>query len=137
MSKPDIFDLAREILRTPSRVFARSVVVAVGGDRRGGCWLLFEIPGGDWFYLDVCVLLDEDAPPVHVAVELDRAELYLAHLAPHGQPLTIEGRGDAIPRAAKAQVWSPPMPLGRRERNPHGRVAEADLPASIRAAVGG
>jgi hypothetical protein len=123
-----------------TRVVARSVVGAISGDEDYACWLLFEIPGGDWFYLEATVLPDGDA----------RAEVHLVRLAPHGPYLSAEARGDAIPRRgasgqpddyAKAmddgQVWHPALTPDEGEHDVEGRVAEAKLPAWVRAAAEG
>jgi len=123
-----------------THVFARSVVGAVSGDEDYEEWLLFEVPGGDWFYVDPTCLSAQN-------VDLARAELHLVRLTPHGPYLSVEPRGEAIPRHgaltdpdayAKAvddgQVWRPSLD---EEYEAEGLVAEGDLPAWVRAAAGG
>ncbi len=123
-----------------TQIVARSVVGAVSGDEDYAYWLLFEIPGGDWFYLDPTVLPDGNA----------HAEIHLVRVAPYGPYLSAEGRGGVIPRRgasghpddyAKAmdagQMWCPSLSPDEEEHDADGRVAETNLPAWVRAAAEG
>jgi hypothetical protein len=110
-------------------VVARALVVSASGDEDYGEWWLFEIPNGDWFYVDPIELPSFDAP---------RAEIRLASLHPNGPYLHGTSNGEELPRRgaphddyAKAVemgfVWRP------ESATTDGRVTEATLPEWMRA----
>lgn len=102
------------------RVRARAVVDASGT-------YLYEIPGGDWFFVDRLSLPDSAAP-------LARAELRLTALFPDGVFLAAEPSGAALPEhALGGAIWSPPDDAWRG--NADGRIAEAALPEAVRTIV--
>jgi hypothetical protein len=117
-----------------TRVVARSVVGAVSGDEDYEHWLLYEIPNGHWFFVDRLCL-------PHTADTIEREELRLTRLWPHGVYLSIERVGEPIMRrgasglhddyardAENGYVWRP----ADTESGADGFVSEADLPAWVR-----
>ncbi|HJL15939.1 MAG TPA: hypothetical protein RMH99_09795 [Sandaracinaceae bacterium LLY-WYZ-13_1] len=133
-------------------VVARSVVSAVSGDEDHATWLLFEVPGGDWGFLDPAELPDAaERDPAALA----RAELRVVQLWPEGEVLDVDLGAQPIPwRGASGRAddyaddleagyaWAPwdwldeidpdgELPLGTV-----GRVPEHALPAWIRRAAG-
>jgi hypothetical protein len=123
-----------------TRVFARSVTGAVSDDEDYTRRLLFEIPGGDWFYVDPL-----DLPALRGADEIGRAEVHLTRLWPHGAYLLAEARGDALPQRGledggddyardceAGRVWRPQD----EESATEDLVPEAKLPAWVREACG-
>jgi hypothetical protein len=124
-------------------VIARSVVGAASGDEDYVTWLLYEIPGGAWFFVDpLCV----PAPSGASIEALARARLRLTMLSSNGVVLSVEASGDPIPHHgadlssegyASAMerdfVWAPEDEHWRG--NADGLVPEAALPATIREAA--
>jgi hypothetical protein len=122
-----------------------------GGDEELGTWtwLLFELPGGDWFYLRV-----EESYRVNRAEEFAHADLVLTRLSPRGPILDgiVSGEhlaifdapemlSDGYDAAVEAgRTWNPEVTwndeMGRRRREDDGLVREQDLPAWVLTAVG-
>ncbi len=133
-----------------THVVARAVVRAAGGYEELGTWtwLLFEVPGGEWFYIRV------EAPyRMGSAEEFARADLVLNRLWPHGPVLDAIATGEPLPilgvsdhpddDAAVAEAewtWNPVATyndtLGRLRREDDGVVRVSDLPPGVLAAVG-
>jgi hypothetical protein len=134
-----------------THVVARSAVRVPGGDEELGTWtwLLFELPGGDWFYLRV-----EESYRVNRAEEFAHADLVLTRLSPRGPILDgiVSGEhlaifdapemlSDGYDAAVEAgRTWNPEVTwndeMGRRRREDDGLVREQDLPAWVLTAVG-
>ncbi len=123
-----------------TQVFARSVVGAVSDDEDYAHWLLYEVPGGTWFYLDPYGL---GTPPA----ELARAELRFIRLAPWGPFLSATWTGDAIALRGASDgpdgseyaaaveagyVWRPDEAPQTGESVAEGLVAETALPSWVR-----
>ena len=125
-------------------VVARSVVGAASGDEDYMLWLLFEIPGGDWFYVDPGCLPPEAPHLAHSTVEIARL------ISPGGDGPFLEVRvhGDPIPRLGAAddpdsyaaeiaaeRTWAPGPGEGPDAWDASGVVAEASLPRWMRELV--
>ncbi|MDB4994680.1 MAG: hypothetical protein JWM74_2112 [Myxococcaceae bacterium] len=125
-----------------THVFARSVIGAASDDEEYTHWLLYEIPGGTWFYLDP---YDVASPPIDLA----RSELHLARLAPWGPYVSATSSGDPIPHrgatdtpdgsgfAAAVEaghLWQPAT-QEYAESGADGLVEESALPAWVRKLV--
>jgi hypothetical protein len=135
-----------------TRIVARSLVAAASGDEDYTTWLLFEIPNGEWLYLDSVCLPPDDAGPS--GERLARADVRLSQLWPLGLFLSARGTGDPIPHHGvsgssgddyaaaleRGLEWSPPDELDEESAEapvgPIGRIAESELPGWIREAVG-
>ena len=74
-----------------SHLFARSIVGAASGDEDYSQWVLFEIPGGEWFFVEPLSLPDPSA-------DLAREHVSLARLWPHGVWIAASSTGEPIPR---------------------------------------
>ena len=98
-----------------TRVVARSIVAVDGSD--DGLWVLFEIPGGDWFYVDAICL------PVAVE-QLDRADVRFTRLWPDGSYVAVDSSGDTIPWR-EFPSWKAP------DAEPDGTIAESTLPPAL------
>lgn len=141
------------------RVVARSVVGAASGDEDYVTWALFEIPGGQWLYVDpLSVPVDGAGASVEA---LARADVRLTQLLPHGEFLSATLSGDPIPRRGasgrpgdeyadaleRAFEWRPGGSIdderdeGEKdydeslEPGPIGRISQDDLPDWIRELV--
>jgi hypothetical protein len=131
-----------------TRVIARSVVGAVTDDEEYGVYLLFEIPGGDWFFVDP-LALPVNAGPHGSAIA--RADVRLTSIEPDGVYIAADATGDPIPhRGARATatdargedfardvergfVWAPEQAWWKG--NADGLVPEERLPAWMRGEI--
>lgn len=107
-----------------TRIVSRSVTLAASGDEDYLEFLLFEIPGGDWFYIE-SGLLPASAFPL-------RDELRLVALHPDGPDLTATSTGDPLVRhgesdyvkaMAAGHEWAP-----RDASKWKGAIARSELP---------
>jgi hypothetical protein len=120
----------------------RSVVRAASGykDNCAWTWLLFEIPGGDWFYF-----APDESPRTDRAEEFARTDLVVAQLSPHGPTLSVAATGKQLPIFGTSEDSDPYAQLkaGRTwqprkgwENRYDDRVREHDLPAWVLESVG-
>jgi hypothetical protein len=120
-------------------VVARSTIRAASNDEDYITYLLFEIPGADWFFLAEG-WLPEGADPA-------RAEMSLVALHPKGPLLTIASKGEPIPvhgekddsdgyvkSVERRQVWRPRTRAWKSHVD--GVVPESALPKWVRKLVG-
>jgi hypothetical protein len=101
-----------------TRVVARSMTSVMSSGEDPTIWLLYEIPNGDWFYVDSVGLRAKRN-------ELARAEVRITRFWPEGAYLDVSASGDSIPCQELADAWKPP------NENADGTIAEAALPAAI------
>lgn len=102
-----------------TRVVARSLTTVVTQAEDHSRWMLYEIPNGEWFYVDAICLLAKES-------DLARTDVRFTRLWPHGAYLEVIASGDPIPSRELADVWRP-----RDEVEADGTVAEATLPPAI------
>ena len=123
----------------PRLALVPAVVDAVSGDEDYAVWLLFEIPGGDWFFVDPLCLPGSDAA-TSVAM-FAREHVTLTSLWPHGVFVSADASGDPIPHRgggigdyaeadARRFVWRPEE--ASLVGNADGMVPESSLPAWMR-----
>jgi hypothetical protein len=98
-----------------TRVVARSIVTAPGDD--SATWVLFEIPGGDWFYVDAICLPGS-------LEQLARADVRFTRLWPDGVFMEVVSSGDELP-TRDLPTWEPPSD------DADGLIAESALPTSL------
>jgi len=102
-----------------TRVIARSTVKAHGGADPHAIWLLFEIPGGTWFYIDTFCL-----PPDKK--DLSRANVQFTRLWPDSMYFAVTASGDAIPMGElDDDTWDP------SDDAADGMIEEKALPAAL------
>jgi hypothetical protein len=107
-----------------TRVVARSVVQVENDDEDHAIWVLFEVPGGEWFYVDAICLPPEKQ-------NLAYADVRFTRLSPDGVYLDVDARGDAIPSRELPDAWKP------HDEGADGTIAETALPPRILHAANG
>ena len=102
-----------------TRVVARSIVTVRTESEDHAIWVLFEVPRGDWFYVDaICLPPDKK--------DLARDDVRFTRLWPDGMYMDVVASGDAIPSRELGDVWKP------AQDGADGTVAEVSLPPAIR-----
>ena len=110
------------------------IACAASVDEDYATWLLVEVPGGEWFYVDsLCLPVEWTRDPTKLA----RAEVRIARLWPHGPYLDVRATGHAIEHrgpddyaelVAAERVWRP----SEEDAGADGLVAESTLPEWLR-----
>lgn len=98
-----------------TRVVARSIVTVLGGVE--SAWVLFEIPRGDWFYVDSACL---PGP----RTDLARSDVRFTRLWPDGVFMEVIASGDTIP-SREIPTWE------ISDDGADGTIAESALPPAL------